>query len=258
MAYDPKLTAHQSIIEEVQLMMGYGMIDLDLDPKHYEVALRIALDRYRQRSGNAMEESFLFLDVQPDVAAYELPAEVQEVRYVYRRGYGGAGGGANVDPFSLGFINNMYLMQNPGGMGNSGTGMLATYDLAVQFQNLAGRMFGRDVMYTYDPSTKVLTLERRFGAVEQIALHVYNTRPETVLLGDPYARPWLRDWTVAVCKMMLGEARSKFSTIAGPQGGFSLNGDALKTEARAEFDRLDLELTNFVDQHIGWPMACGD
>jgi len=58
--------------------------------------------------------------------------------------------------------------------------------------------------------------------------------------------------------MMLGEARSKFSTIAGPQGGFSLNGDALKTEARAEFDRLDLELTNFVDQHIGWPMACGD
>jgi len=35
MAYDPKLTAHQSIIEEVQLMMGYGMIDLDLDPKHY-------------------------------------------------------------------------------------------------------------------------------------------------------------------------------------------------------------------------------
>lgn len=257
MAYDPKLTAHQLLIEEVQLMMGSGMIDLDLDPKHYEVAVRFALDRYRQRSGNAMEESFLFLDVQPDVCAYQMPDEVQEVRYVYRRGYGGAGGGANVDPFSLGFINNMYLLQNPGGLGNSGPGLLATYDLAVQFQSLAGRMFGRDVMYTYDSSTKILTMERRFGCVEQIALHVYNTRPEVVLLGDPYARPWLRDWTVAVCKTMLGSAWSKFSTIAGPQGGFSLSGDTMKTEARAEFDRLDLELTNLVDQHNGYPFVIG-
>ena len=30
---------------------------------------------------------------------------------------------------------------------------------------------------------------------------------------------------------MLGEARSKFATIAGPQGGSTLNGDALKNEA---------------------------
>jgi len=43
---------------------------------------------------------------------------------------------------------------------------------------------------------------------------------------------------------MLGEARSKFNTIAGPQGGTSLNGDALKNEALAEMERLEIEVKN--------------
>ena len=41
---------------------------------------------------------------------------------------------------------------------------------------------------------------------------------------------------------MLGEARSKFNQIAGPQGGTTLNGDALKQEAQAEIDRLEAEV----------------
>ena len=41
---------------------------------------------------------------------------------------------------------------------------------------------------------------------------------------------------------MLGEARSKFATIAGPQGGSTLNGDALKAEAQADMEKLDAEV----------------
>ena len=41
---------------------------------------------------------------------------------------------------------------------------------------------------------------------------------------------------------MLGEARSKFATIAGPQGGSTLNGDALKAEATAEMEKLEEEV----------------
>ena len=43
---------------------------------------------------------------------------------------------------------------------------------------------------------------------------------------------------------MLGEARSKFSTIAGPGGGTTLNGDTLKAEAQAEMEKLDQDLSN--------------
>ena len=37
---------------------------------------------------------------------------------------------------------------------------------------------------------------------------------------------------------MLGEARSKFATIAGPQGGGTLNGTAMKGEAQTQMDVL--------------------
>jgi hypothetical protein len=238
-------------------MLGGGIISIELDPEHFDVAFTVALSRYRQRSGNAMQESFLFLDVQPDTATYRLPDDVQEIIGIYRRTVGGTSGGAAIDPFSLAFTNNIYMIQNPGALGSTGSGMLATYDLAMQFQSLVGRMFGREVMYIWDPATKTLTLERKFSSVEQIVLHAYNTRPENVILVDPYGRPWLRDYTLAWCKQMLGEARSKFSTIAGPQGGFSLNGEVMKTEAKAEMERLETELLNFVDQHIGMPFVVG-
>lgn len=244
-------TSRLKLIKEIQLRLGAGMVDIELDPEHYDLALTYALDRYRQRSTNALEESFVFLDFQPEITAYTLPNEVQEVTKVYRRGIGGNQGGPQIDPFSLAFSNNLYLINNPGGMSAGGSGTLATYDLAMQFQQEAGRMFGREVLFTWDPVSHRIVFERAFVAVETVLLHVWNTRPEDVLFQDPYARPWLRDYATAICKQMLGEARSKFSQIAGPQGGFQLNGDAIKTEAAAELERLEKELINLIDQRAG-------
>ena len=247
----------QSLIKEVQLYLGYGMIGLDLRPEHYDFSITAAFSRYRQRSTNSFEESFLFLDIQPDVATYTLPDEVQEVRSIYRRSIGGTSGGAAIDPFALAFTNNIYMIQNPGGLGGSGSGMLATYDFAMQFQSLVGRMFGRDFLYTWDAALKKLTLQRKVTAVEQIAVHVYNARPESVLIADVYAHPWLRDWSVAVCKQIMGEIRGKFGTIAGPQGGITLNAAELKAESKAEMERLDNELSLFVEQQVGMPFIIG-
>jgi hypothetical protein len=41
---------------------------------------------------------------------------------------------------------------------------------------------------------------------------------------------------------MLGEARSKFGTINGPQGGTTLNGETLKQEGMAMIEKLDQEI----------------
>jgi hypothetical protein len=47
--------------------------------------------------------------------------------------------------------------------------------------------------------------------------------------------------------MMLGEAREKFAQIASPQGGTSLNGTALKGEAKTELETLEMDLVNYKD-----------
>ena len=76
---------------------------------------------------------------------------------------------------------------------------------------------------------------------------MYNHKPDFVLFEDNYAGMWLRDHALATCKIMLGEAREKFATIASPQGGTTLNGTALKAEGKAELDALELELINNKD-----------
>lgn len=255
---DPQLSPRQKLINEVVRLLGGGsMIDLELDPADLDTAVDVALDVYRQRSGNAMEESFMFLDAQPDVSEYRLHDDVQEVREIQRRTIGGTAGGTSIDPFSLAFTNNIYMTQNPGALGSTGSGMLATYDMAMQFQMLAGRMFGMFINFNYDSARHILYLHRKVSAVETLALHIYNTRPEHVLLCDPYARPWLRSYTIATCKMMLGEARGMFSTIAGPQGGFTMNGAELKAEAKEMITDLETQLKEFIDQHVGMPFVIG-
>ena len=49
---------------------------------------------------------------------------------------------------------------------------------------------------------------------------------------------------------MLGEAYSKFSQVIGPQGGATLKGEPLKTEATATMERLEKELDLYIDNSM--------
>jgi hypothetical protein len=56
---------------------------------------------------------------------------------------------------------------------------------------------------------------------------------------------------------MLGQAREKFASIAGPQGGTALNGSAMKSEGQADIDRLTQELVTLVSGGIGYTFITG-
>ena len=75
-------TQKQEVFDYVEAMLGGGMIDVELDPKHYEISLRSALDKFRQRSDNSVEESYMFLTTVIDQNDYILPEEVVEVRKI--------------------------------------------------------------------------------------------------------------------------------------------------------------------------------
>jgi len=52
---------------------------------------------------------------------------------------------------------------------------------------------------------------------------------------------------VGASKYIIGEAREKYSQIAGPQGGGSLNGAAMKSEGQAMMDKCIEDLKLYVD-----------
>lgn len=310
-------TRFQEIYDYVNTFLGGGMVDVELDPIHYETALRKAFNKYRQRNENSVEESYVMIVLNPDTNEYTLPQEIIEVRQAFRRnvgsrlgGLGGTGTGnpiftqtivatagqrelnvnynllavqrveveingvftsnystdsaqrklTLVDPLNSGDVVGIQLFpsaENLGGslfepfnlaytntylLAGSGIGGLATYDFFAQQQELVGRMFGSFIEFVWNTSTKKLTILQRPRATEEVLLYCYNYRPDFEILNDYKANQWIRDYTLANCKYMLGEARSKFSTIVGPGGGTTLNGDTLKSEAQSDIEKLEKEL----------------
>ena len=258
-AFDPTpLTATEAqknaIIDYVRFRLGDGMVDVEADKEHYDMGIKQALLRYRQKSSNSVEESYAFLDIYPETQEYILPQEIMNVRAMYRRGIGSVTGttASQFEPFASGYLNTYMLVAGR-------VGGLVNYELFTGYQELAMRMFGGWIQFTFNKVTKKLTLTRKvpfFGqdpannVSESVLLHIDNYKPDQMLLADNTALPWIQDYTLAFVMIAVGNAREKFATIAGPQGGTSLNGTQLKTEGQALLEKLDEDIKNYVDGGI--------
>jgi hypothetical protein len=237
------LQLKEALFKNISLRLGGGIIDLELDPDHYNAAWNFAVATYRQRAQNAYEESYMLLEIQQNQNSYILPQEVTKVRQAFRRSVGLETGpsATSFDPFSSAILNTYLLNYNY-------AGGLATYDLYAGYIELAARMFGGYVIYTFNSVTKEIQFVRDFkGSGEKILLWTDNLKPEIVLIQDPQIGVWLSNWTLAQLKVTIGEAREKYGSIAGPQGGTTLNGAAMKAEGAALQLALIEELIHFVD-----------
>lgn len=335
------------LIDYIRLRLGDQIVDVELDKEHYDLAIKQAMTKYRQRSQNSVEESYVFLDLQPETQEYILPDYIQEVRKIFRRGIGSVSGttASQFEPFASGYLNTYMLVAGR-------VGGLVNYELFTQYQELAMRMFGGYMNFTWNRVTKKLTIVRKLpyqrftpltlvgavandtavgstitfqisglqplsvgdeiwiheavydgwnqkypitsvtldsginqtiievvaqeplqytsitgadltaitchspqidGATESVLLWCYNHKPDSYLLSDPLVLPWIQEYALAFAKSILGQARGKFGSVAGPQGGNQLNGAQLLQEAQAEMERLEEELRRYIDG--GAPLA---
>ena len=286
---------------------------------------------------------YAFLDLYPETQEYILPNTIMDIKAVYRRGIGSVTGttASQFEPFASGYLNTYMLVAGR-------VGGLTNYELFVDYQKLAIRMFGGWMNFTWNKVTKKLTLVRKLpfqnsgttfrikslsatgteigslvtfqissqnpwqgtsvgstikisncpvagyngvytvnsvdptqqiftfyntaplgatvvndmelaatfvsapdnpndAVTETVLLHLYNHKPDIMLLNDPQTFPWIQDYAYALTSISIGQAREKFSTIAGPQGGTQLNGTALKNEGTELLKDLDQQIKNFVD-----------
>jgi hypothetical protein len=246
--------ARQGVYDYCKTMLGDGMIDVELDPIHYQTALDRALAVFRQRSDNAVEESYIYLTLLENQNEYILPKEIQQVRQIFRRSVGsrtGNGAGGTVfEPFNLAYTNT-YLLSS------TNMGGLLTYELFSGYQELVGKMFGSFINFTWHPQSHKLTIHQRPRGEESVMLLAYNVRPDFSIIDDVYAGQWIKDYSLANCKIILGQAREKFASIAGPQGGTALNGAAMKAEGQAEIEKLTDDLIKNVPGGSGYTWIIG-
>jgi len=242
----------------VRMRLGDGIVDVELEKEHYEMAIKQALVKYRQRAQNAVEESYASMVLLPETQEYILPKEVQSVRQIFRRGIGSVTGtsASQFEPFASGYLNTYMLVAGR-------VGGLTNYELFVDYQKLTMKMFGGYMNFTFNPTTKKLTIMRKMpfqginpnlAQQESIILWLFNSKPDQMILNDVQSFPWIQEYAYSFSKMLLGQAYSKFSQIAGPQGGASLNGAGMVAEAKEEMLKLEDDLKTFVDgsQPLTW------
>lgn len=233
-------TLKQSVFDYVRYRLSDKMVEVELEPEHYETALTRAVEFFRTRSSAAVEESFAFFTTQLNVQVYQMPEEIQFIRCIWRRSIGDLGNaGSQIDPFSQGYLN-VYIL-------NSGrAGGVLNYELFKDYEFQVGRMFGQYIDFNFNSVTKKLTLIRRpYGTWETLLLETYNLKPLCHLLTDYRTLTFLKEYTYALCLSMLGQAREKFGSIPGPAGGTTLNGAALKAEASELMKSLDEDIKNY-------------
>jgi len=61
-------------------------------------------------------------------------------------------------------------------------------------------------------------------------------------------RQWIRQYTLALCRELLGLNRSKFDTIPIPNADLKLNGDSLVQQGREDQEKLKTQLREFLDK----------
>ena len=58
------------IIKEIQLRLADGMVDVELDREHYDIAINKSIQKYRQLSSGSVEEAVIFLQTQDGITKY--------------------------------------------------------------------------------------------------------------------------------------------------------------------------------------------
>ena len=93
--------------------------------------------------------------------------------------------------------------------------------------------------------TNDVTLTKTSGKVSDPSNIPYKFLTYTEI--NSMGRNWIRKYTLALSKELLGIIRSKYASLPLPNGEVSMDGEALKSEGREEKANLLEELSTFLE-----------
>lgn len=245
----------QDTIEDIEFRMGASQIDVELEQSDYVRSLKQARRLYLQRAENATESIAVLFKSKKDVQIYDLTdLNIQRVHSIYRHSIGAMySADTQVDPFTMMFQNHtMGLMSN-----NTSYGSIATVYMQNMHVNLLQTMMANAVQFDFNRERSELTIHKAMRRDENLILHCEVKRSLESLLLDDDVQPWLVSYATSLCKQALGAAYSKFQTLAGPNGGISLGGDAMRQEGKEEQTLLEEQLIRLTTSTKGMPFTTG-
>jgi len=204
---------------EILSTLGHPTVLVELNETQLEQAIRVTGDFVAQYFPR--EQKYAYFYTSPLVNTYNLPLDaywVQDVKWDPATTRIGDIFGTESFLFNVG---NVTGIQN----------ILLDYHLLQSYRKFSQRVLGTEGQWELLGDDKIRlfpTPRGAFPVVVQYMPHVYHWH-------SAEAREVTKRMLVAEAKIILGNARSKFSGIPGPDGGqITLNGDSLRTEGQEE------------------------
>lgn len=232
-----------NLIRILKVQLGWPSVCVELTEEAFNVAIGNALDEFRRRADNAYRRSYVLFTIKKDQSIYYLNdprlstdkiVNIIKIHRVNTLGANAQGGDGGI--YSQMFFNQYYS-------GNM-VDILSLHLIASLSEDFE-RIFAGNLMFNWSESSRQLELYRKLYRDEKIVMECVMERTEQELLTDRWAKQWLQSWAHAELKEMLGMIRSKYPSLPGANGGLSLNGDMLISEARQDFEECLRQIRDF-------------
>jgi len=224
---------YSEIISWVLTELGYPQIDVELDEVHIITAFKDAMQRFAKYAGiqnDFKQHTFL---TRQGVSEYNMPDDCDYVFQCDRQNFS-----STIGTLGVGFADDLILLFNTQGktfdMFKNGLGFFAS----TSYLRFLGRTFGYEPTWENWKENKIMLYPTPTTTLLCSALYVPKIDLNTAMKFNV----WIKDWTLARCKMILGNIYQIPGAAGGGASMISLRTDLTDTAA-AEMVRLmeDLE-----------------
>lgn len=204
---------------EILSTLGHPTVLVELTETQLEQAIRVTGDFIAEYF--PFQEKVAYFNTQPLVSTYPLPNDayyVKDVKWDPATTRIGDIFGAESFLFNVG---NVTGIQN----------ILTDYHALQAYRKFSQRILGTEGQWEVKGDQMIRLFPTPRGSFPVFVEYF----PIVTRLNNPKVKEILKRKLVAEAKIILGNARSKFGNIPGPDGGsLNLNGDALRQEGEAE------------------------
>lgn len=217
-------------IDYIKHKLGFPKVRVELADSQILTNLFDAVQMFREyATGRGNIRSYLVLDLIAGQSDYTLPDDVMQVGYdktsssVSAWVLASMSGAASSDVLSLKSFD------------------MVSYYLLNQWLHYLKYITASKFRLFFNVNTKLLHIAPiPDDSLQKMFIEVFRQELSDELLNERF----IREYTLALCKIQLGGIRSKFTSLPGFNNSVSLDGDALKTEGKEEKEKLEDNLIN--------------
>lgn len=212
----------------IRRKLGWPKLVVELADSQIDTNLYDAIQMFREYSmGRGTTRAYLVLDLINGQQDYTLPDYVMQVGYDKQSSTVSAWVLAQLSGYAASDVLSLKSFD------------MVSYYMLQQWIHTLKYVTASKFRLFFNANTKVLHIvPKPDSSYNRMLIEVFHSGTTDELLNEKF----VRDYTLALCKISLGEIRSKFGSLPGFNNSVSLNGETLKTEGKEEKDKLEDDL----------------